>query len=205
MTAAPVAATDIRVPVRVVSPDATKADRTATILRRAGIPATVRCEHRSAGALVVAVADTVDAAIDACRPAVPALLVADRFSRTGVRRAVRLGVRALLRTADLDSIRLVNAVRAAGHGDGRIPHALLVRLLTGGDDPDPMPTGAVPLTPRQTTVLALMAEGYDNCAIARKLGCSEHTVKNVIYELMHRLQARNRAHAVAYAVRTGLI
>jgi DNA-binding NarL/FixJ family response regulator len=62
-----------------------------------------------------------------------------------------------------------------------------------------------PLTPRQTTVLALLANGYGNAAIARRLGCSEHTVKNVVYELMGRLQARNRAHAVALAVRAGLV
>lgn len=50
-----------------------------------------------------------------------------------------------------------------------------------------------------------MAEGDGNAVIARTLRCSEHTVKNVIYELMGRLQARNRAHAVAHAVRCGLI
>ncbi|WP_246214074.1 response regulator transcription factor [Kitasatospora viridis] len=61
------------------------------------------------------------------------------------------------------------------------------------------------LTARQTEVLALIADGHGNAAIARQLSCSEHTVKNVIYELMARLQARNRAHAVAHAVRDGLI
>ncbi len=55
------------------------------------------------------------------------------------------------------------------------------------------------------TVLALMAEGHDNAAIARELDCSQHTVRNVIYDLTSRLQVRNRAQAVACAVRTGLI
>jgi len=54
-------------------------------------------------------------------------------------------------------------------------------------------------------VLRLMAEGHGNAGIARLLHCSEHTVKNVVYEIMARLQARNRAHAVARAVRHGLI
>ncbi|KJY45049.1 LuxR family transcriptional regulator, partial [Streptomyces sp. NRRL S-444] len=53
--------------------------------------------------------------------------------------------------------------------------------------------------------LTLMAEGHGNAVIARTLSCSEHTIKNVIYELMSRLQARNRAHAVACAVRHSLI
>ncbi|PWS39378.1 DNA-binding response regulator [Streptomyces sp. ZEA17I] len=61
------------------------------------------------------------------------------------------------------------------------------------------------MTPRQTAVLTLVAEGHGNAVIAQALSCSEHTVKNVIYELMARLQVRNRAHAVARAVRAGLI
>jgi DNA-binding CsgD family transcriptional regulator len=50
-----------------------------------------------------------------------------------------------------------------------------------------------------------MADGLGNAAIAQVLCCSEHTVKNVIYDLTARLQVRNRAHAVAYAVRRGLV
>ncbi|WP_344440673.1 helix-turn-helix transcriptional regulator [Kitasatospora nipponensis] len=49
------------------------------------------------------------------------------------------------------------------------------------------------MTSRQTAVLSLVAEGHDNAAIARVLACSQHTVKNVIYELMARLQVNNRA------------
>ncbi|WP_236656084.1 response regulator transcription factor [Streptacidiphilus jiangxiensis] len=61
------------------------------------------------------------------------------------------------------------------------------------------------MTIRQTAVLDLMADGHGNAVIARTLRCSEHTVKNTIYDLMSRLQARNRAHAVAHALRHGLI
>jgi DNA-binding NarL/FixJ family response regulator len=61
------------------------------------------------------------------------------------------------------------------------------------------------LTTHQVAVLRLIAEGLGNAAIARALSCSQHTVKNVIYELMSRLHARNRSHAVASAVRQGLI
>ncbi|KPI33899.1 transcriptional regulator, LuxR family [Actinobacteria bacterium OV450] len=115
-------------------------------------------------------------------------------------------------------------------GDGRMPYPALVRLLggaataaTGTPVTGPAATGpaagttaaaaryaasppdAPRLTARQTAVLTLMAEGHGNAVIARTLSCSEHTVKNVIYELMSRLQARNRAHAVARAVRHSLI
>ncbi|WP_260145999.1 helix-turn-helix transcriptional regulator [Streptomyces sp. 2132.2] len=104
-------------------------------------------------------------------------------------------------------------------GDGRMPYQALVRLLgaatsaaaTSAAASTPVTrSGAAPadaprLTARQTAVLTLMAEGHGNAVIARTLSCSEHTVKNVIYELMSRLQARNRAHAVACAVRHSLI
>ncbi|WP_234320942.1 helix-turn-helix transcriptional regulator [Streptomyces katrae] len=111
-------------------------------------------------------------------------------------------------------------------GDGRMPYPALVRLLgaatTAGPAAGPAvvagpsaatapglrslaPPEAPRLTARQTAVLTLMAEGHGNAVIARTLSCSEHTIKNVIYELMSRLQARNRAHAVACAVRHSLI
>jgi DNA-binding NarL/FixJ family response regulator len=86
-----------------------------------------------------------------------------------------------------------------------VPYATLARLLAGTRPTTVRPSAASPLTARQTAVLDLMAEGHGNTVIALTLSCSEHTVKNAIYELMGRLQARNRAHAVAHAVRHGLI
>ncbi|MEU6074067.1 helix-turn-helix transcriptional regulator [Micromonospora sp. NPDC047074] len=61
------------------------------------------------------------------------------------------------------------------------------------------------LTAQQLRVLELVAEGYDNAGIARELRCSPHSVKNMIYDLMARLQVSNRVHATAYAIRQGLI
>ncbi|MER5729498.1 helix-turn-helix transcriptional regulator [Streptomyces sp. NPDC002138] len=90
-----------------------------------------------------------------------------------------------------------------------LPYPDLLRLLGGHTAlpaPRPVPAADTPhLTARQTSVLALMAEGHGNAVIARTLSCSEHTVKNVIYELMSRLHARNRSHAVACAVQYSLI
>jgi DNA-binding CsgD family transcriptional regulator len=61
------------------------------------------------------------------------------------------------------------------------------------------------LTAREVDVLRLMAEGLDTAEIAGKLCYSERTVKNVIYGITHRLKLRNRSHAVAYALRSGMI
>jgi DNA-binding NarL/FixJ family response regulator len=54
-------------------------------------------------------------------------------------------------------------------------------------------------------VLRLVAEGFDTAHIAMQLSYSERTVKNVLHDLTTRLQLRNRSHAVAYALREGLI
>ncbi|MFF4302676.1 response regulator transcription factor [Streptomyces sp. NPDC001601] len=58
---------------------------------------------------------------------------------------------------------------------------------------------------REVDVLRLLAEGWELADIADKLGFSERTIKYVLYGLMKRLDLRNRAHAVSYAIRAGLI
>lgn len=158
---------------------------------------------------VLSVAATVEEAF-AQRPArwpgARLVVMADSFSREGVLRALRAGVTTMLRFARLTPTHLADGLRAARDGGGRMPHDVLVRLLgRTGDDPKAELPVAPRLTRRHVTVLRLMAEGFDNATIAGSLSCSEHTVKNVIYELMAQLQARNRAHAVAAAVRLGLV
>jgi DNA-binding CsgD family transcriptional regulator len=61
------------------------------------------------------------------------------------------------------------------------------------------------LTDREIKVLRLIAEGHDTSEIAQQLSYSQRTVKNVLHDVTTRLQLRNRSHAVAYAVREGLI
>ena len=61
------------------------------------------------------------------------------------------------------------------------------------------------LTEREVGVLRLLAEGLDTAEVGRRLFFSERTVKNVIHDITSRLDLRNRTHAVAYAIRQGLI
>jgi DNA-binding NarL/FixJ family response regulator len=61
------------------------------------------------------------------------------------------------------------------------------------------------LTPRETEILTLIAEGFSTTDVAAKLNYSERTIKAVLHTLITRLNLRNRAHAVAYSVRTGAI
>ncbi len=61
------------------------------------------------------------------------------------------------------------------------------------------------LSPRQSEVLALMAEGMTNAEIGAQLGVTERTVKAYAQELYDKLGVRNRAGAVAEAAKLGLL
>jgi DNA-binding CsgD family transcriptional regulator len=63
----------------------------------------------------------------------------------------------------------------------------------------------IELTPRELDVLALLAEGASNKAIARQLGISVHTVKFHVGSLLDKLDATGRTDAVAHAARRGVI
>jgi DNA-binding NarL/FixJ family response regulator len=66
------------------------------------------------------------------------------------------------------------------------------------------PPGA-PLTPRELEVLAAMADGASNKAIARRLGISFHTAKFHVAAILAKLDADSRTEAVARAAHLGLV
>lgn len=166
--------------------------------------------------VVVLVADRVDeptaAAIrttrDAGGPRV--VLVVGAVDGVEVLAAVEAGVAAIVRRGEATPDRLSTAIRAAATGDGHLPPDLLGRLLQQvGDAQRRMttPTGLTfgGLTQRELTVLRLIAEGYSTSEIATRMAYSERTIKNSIHDLVSRFHLRNRTHAVAFAVRQGLI
>jgi DNA-binding NarL/FixJ family response regulator len=61
------------------------------------------------------------------------------------------------------------------------------------------------LTPRETQVLQLIAEGKSNKTIARELDISEHTVKFHVNAILGKLNAASRTEAVVLATRLGLV
>jgi DNA-binding CsgD family transcriptional regulator len=80
--------------------------------------------------------------------------------------------------------------------------------MTGGAavcDEHPQKPGSGVLTPRQTQVLALIANGASTKQIAQILHISEETVRNHVRHALVRLRVHSRAEAVAVAYRTGLL
>ncbi|MGC4998736.1 MULTISPECIES: response regulator transcription factor [unclassified Streptomyces] len=138
------------------------------------------------------------------------LVVGTFDSGDALQRAIDSGVAAVLRRAEADQDRLLRLVLAIANGEGMLPGDLLAKLLThvGSMQRSPLDPRAASLStlaPRETEMLRLVAEGLDTGEIARKTSYSERTVKNVLHEVITRLQLRNRAHAVGYALRNGLI
>lgn len=70
---------------------------------------------------------------------------------------------------------------------------------------EPVTASGETLTPRELEVLAAMADGASNKAIARRLGISFHTVKFHVAAILEKLDAESRTEAVAAAARLGLI
>jgi DNA-binding NarL/FixJ family response regulator len=67
----------------------------------------------------------------------------------------------------------------------------------------PLPAGFETLTPRERQVLAAMSNGLGNREIGGALGISAHTAKFHVAQIIAKLQAQSRAHAVAKALRAG--
>ena len=138
------------------------------------------------------------------------LLVATVLDEAALVVAAEIGVGGLLRRIDATPDALVRTISRVATGAGEIPSDLLGRLMEqlGRLQRQVLaPRGLTftGLSPREVDVLRLVADGLDTGEIAEELNYSERTVKNVLHELTTRLQLRNRSHAVAYAVREGLI
>ncbi|WP_329562278.1 helix-turn-helix transcriptional regulator [Kitasatospora sp. NBC_01266] len=137
-------------------------------------------------------------------------LVVGHFEAGGLQTVIECGVAAVLRRSDADQDRLVHLVTALANGEGVMPGDLLGRLLDRVGNLqrtmlDPRGLTLSTLTAREAEMLRLVADGFDTGEIAAQTSYSERTVKNVLHEITTRLGLRNRAHAVGYAMRHGLI
>ncbi|MCK0113080.1 response regulator transcription factor [Ornithinimicrobium sp. F0845] len=138
------------------------------------------------------------------------IVVATSIDDAGLVTAAESGVAGLLRRGDATPENLVRVVTRVNSGEGEVPGDMLGRLMTQlgrlqRQVLTPRGLTFTGLTPREAQVLRLVADGHDTAEIARELCYSERTVKNVLHDLTTRLQLRNRSHAVAYALREGLI
>jgi DNA-binding NarL/FixJ family response regulator len=138
------------------------------------------------------------------------VLIAGELDDAEVLDAVENGVCAVARRSDVTADALVRLVKAAAAGEGALPPDLLGRLLDRVSRLqrqvlEPQGLHLAGITTRETEVLRLVASGLSTQEIADQLCYSQRTVKSILHDVTNRFQLRNRSHAVAYAMREGLI
>ena len=140
----------------------------------------------------------------------PVVLITNEMTEVELLTAVECRVVAVVPRSRAVGKWLAHSVVAAAKGGGVLPPNLLGELLKHVERLQrevlaPQGLTAAGLTPREIDVLRLMADGCDTAEIADKLCYSERMIKSVVHGLTSRLNLRNRPHAVAYALRAGVI
>ncbi|PZS25817.1 MAG: helix-turn-helix transcriptional regulator [Pseudonocardiales bacterium] len=205
-----------RIPVYVHARDPISEGGVSSALRPRPEVRVVRADEADEARIALIVVDAVDdEAIRLLRSVQRrgksrAVLVSSTLDDAGLIAAVEAGVIGLVRRSEATPERLVQVIARAASGEGSVPPDLLGRLLNQVGSLQRqvlIPRGLTftGLAAREIEVLRLVADGLDTSEISMKLGYSERTVKTVLHDISSRLQLRNRCHAVAYALREGLI
>lgn len=138
------------------------------------------------------------------------ILVVNTLTDAELLNAVEAGVCALVWRSEATPSELARVVTHAAGGNGALPPDVLGRLLKKvsrlqNDVLGPMGIDLSGLSARETDVLKLMAQGKNTREIAKQLCYSDRTVTNILHDVTTRFHLRNRTHAVAFALREGLI
>jgi two-component system, NarL family, response regulator DevR len=141
-------------------------------------------------------------------PRVPIVFLSADESEAAMIAAVRAGACAYLPKSRA-TVDVVEAVRRAAEGEMLIPAAQLARLLARSHemakDEAERRRLLQSLTARELEVLALMAEGLDNRAIAAELAIGFTTVRGHVQNILEKLDAHSKLEALACAARYDLL
>ena len=122
--------------------------------------------------------------------------------------ALRAGASGFL-LKDVTAERLIEAVRIVAAGDALLAPGVTRRLISEFAQRPTAKLQPVPalreLTPRETEVLGLVAEGLSNPEIARRLVVTDETVKTHVSRILNKLGLRDRTQAVVTAYESGLV
>lgn len=117
--------------------------------------------------------------------------------------AVRAGAAGYL-LKDVQPEELVRAIQIVHDGQALLHPAVAARLMEEVAQCDVRPAPDV-LTPREREVLASLARGLSNKAIAREFGVAEKTVKTHVSNILGKLGVADRTQAALWAVREGVV
>jgi DNA-binding NarL/FixJ family response regulator len=110
-------------------------------------------------------------------------------------RALKAGARAYLLKRQVHR-ELLETIRAVHAGQRRVPQEMAAELMDHARDD---------LTPREVDVLRLIANGNANKQIADQLSIGEASVKSYVSNILSKLGASDRAHAVTIGLKRGII
>ncbi|MEV6498500.1 response regulator transcription factor [Streptomyces prunicolor] len=193
---------------------ATQADFTVVGTARDGAEAVRVCREESPDVVLMDVRMPVMDGIEATArlqngPGTPRVLVLTTFDLDEhVYDALTAGASGFL-LKDVTAERLFDAVRVVAAGEALLAPGITRRLIaefarqrprTG-----PAHTALDALTPRETDVLRLLAQGLSNPELAARLHVGEETVKTHVSRILSKLGLRDRTQAVVMAYETGLV
>ena len=183
--------------VKVVAEAATPDDAAAAV--RAHLPDVVLLD------LVLQGADGIELLrrIRAGHPAVQVVVLTSFGEEDRVRAAIEAGALGFL-LKDVQKDDLVRAIRQAAAGRPALHPEVqryLMRRTRADDAADPLAT----LTPRERTILTLIAQGRNNRTIADQLGLTRGTVKVNVSRILSKLGVQDRTQAALVALRAGLV
>ncbi|MGW7369378.1 helix-turn-helix transcriptional regulator [Streptomyces sp. NPDC054841] len=177
-------------------------------------------QEAAAEVLVVLAGDVTEEVLDRMRraaeqsrnPRLRTVLVANDIGNRQLVRAFDYGLVSFLARQQTTMAGLQAAVWASRTGRTELPGRYVRSLIDQvkavlRDAPASRSTALAPagFSQREIDVLRLLAEGMDTAEVAARLHYSERTIKNVLAEMMSRLGLRNRAHAIAYAIQSGVM
>jgi DNA-binding NarL/FixJ family response regulator len=194
----------------------TREGATARLSAHPGIRVLTTGQHRSASVVLVITAGPTNRALRRVELARQAggghphvVLVADDLSEQYILRAVRSGLVGLLHRSTSSYDQIIQAIEGAAARRTELPHRILQHLVSQiqlvQEPATPGHPSGPGLSVRDLEVLQLLSEGFTTREIATKLSYSERAVKNIVHNIVAQLQLRNRTHAVAHALRTGIL
>jgi DNA-binding NarL/FixJ family response regulator len=146
----------------------------------------------------------------ASHPEIKVVVLTTYADDRSVIEALRAGALGYL-TKDAGAEEIQQALHRVASGQASVDPAVQMHLIdaitTTTDAPSDPPPSELPdgLTPREAEVLGLIGAGLSNAEIATQLFVSEATVKSHVNHMLPKIGARDRAQAVGYAYRHGLV
>jgi DNA-binding NarL/FixJ family response regulator len=208
----------VPIPVRVLADDPiTEASALATLRFRPEIRLLSHAEVRPGAVVLLIVERVTGDTMARMRDAVsdhPGLagfvLVGDGMREHHLLAAISHAPLSVIARQEADADRIVRAVAGVVEGRLELPDGAVEWLVNRlraihRDVLQPRGLTAVGLGTREVDVIRLLAEGLDTAEIAHRMNYSERTVKSIIHDVLGRRQLRNRVHAVAFAVRAGVV